>query len=273
MFIHHGSCEVRAAGGTFATASSGDAVFVVSGTVWELKPKDQVGAIRVLLAPDFMVQQVLWQLPKPLPEIALLQQRLRSMCLAPCQVIRAEPSLFKLLLPGLHGLSIATTQRRLHPEFYDRQRDVLGVMAVVMPSVRTRFGNLAHLELTKRFDFAAQQWIRVVNPEVQAALDVIDLEYATALTLDSVAERVSLSSRHLSRLFFNEMGMSTKQYMNLIRVRHMGVLLSSQPVTVEEATARVGWRSTKQGLRSFREVLGVTPTQFRARFDDAAQPA
>lgn len=88
-------------------------------------------------------------------------------------------------------------------------------------------------------------------------------EDPSALTKDFVAlaREVGLSERSLFRKFQKETGLSPGQWRRQMQVlRSLELLAKGQSVT--ETSFEVGYESTGAFIRAFRQILGVTPTEY-----------
>lgn len=80
--------------------------------------------------------------------------------------------------------------------------------------------------------------------------------------IKTMAEHINLSTRHLNRLFHQEMGMSTGEWLEGVRMARARELLSAQ-VPLKTVAFRCGYRSSDVLRRAFIKVTGLTPTVYR----------
>jgi transcriptional regulator GlxA family with amidase domain len=98
---------------------------------------------------------------------------------------------------------------------------------------------------------------------VQRALEIIDERHSGELRLGEIAEEVSLSKYHLSRLFRKSVGMSFQQYLTAIRVEKACRLLASSPVRlVTEVAFEAGFGSLRNMENHFRRLVGLSPAEY-----------
>jgi transcriptional regulator GlxA family with amidase domain len=111
---------------------------------------------------------------------------------------------------------------------------------------------------------------RLNVPAVQAGplrrvLDAVTADPGGEHTLTSMADRAGVSTRHLSRLFRGELGMSAGHFVELCRLEvARQLLVDGALVTVAARTA--GFGSDETLRRTFLRRLGVTPAAYRDRF-------
>jgi transcriptional regulator GlxA family with amidase domain len=86
------------------------------------------------------------------------------------------------------------------------------------------------------------------------------------LSLEALAEVAGVSPRHLSRLFRAELGMNPVAYVELTRVDIARRLLEDSAAPIKAIAHTAGFGSTTTFRRAFLRRLGVTPLQYRLRF-------
>ena len=98
----------------------------------------------------------------------------------------------------------------------------------------------------------------------QDAVQIVEAEYATELSLDDIARRVASSRRQLQRAY-SEIGDTTfRDHLTTVRMQRAAELLSSRGLTVREVAYRVGYRQPAQFAKAFRRQHGVSPSDYRA---------
>lgn len=98
---------------------------------------------------------------------------------------------------------------------------------------------------------------------VTQACRIIDAEEAA--TLDALAARVGLSSSHLHRVFKQATGLTPKAYAAARREQRVRSALGQQPTaSVTDAIYGAGYQSSSRFYEKSAQVLGMTPTRYRA---------
>ena len=90
------------------------------------------------------------------------------------------------------------------------------------------------------------------------------------LGLTSLARAANVSSRHLSRLFHAELGMSPAAYVELTRIDIARRLLEDSTASIKAIAYAAGFGSTVTLRRAFVRRIGVTPLDYRLRFRTTA---
>jgi two-component system, response regulator YesN len=109
--------------------------------------------------------------------------------------------------------------------------------------------------------------------ELPASHELIDsirsylaANYHCAVSLEEVARRYGFTSSYLIRVFKRQVGESPIQYLIHLRMDEARRLLSAAPeLEIREIGEIVGYADPHYFSRIFRNINGVTPTEFRAR--------
>lgn len=91
----------------------------------------------------------------------------------------------------------------------------------------------------------------------------IEENYNKDLKLDVLSRVAGMSRSHLSRQFKEVTGVTYSQYLAMARIREAKRLLKSSPFTVSEICYAVGYNDLTHFERSFKNMEGSTPSQFR----------
>jgi AraC-like DNA-binding protein len=106
---------------------------------------------------------------------------------------------------------------------------------------------------------------RVQNMHIKSGLEFMVNFFSTDLTVKQIAEEVGISSRHFSRLFVKEIGMSVSDYLNLLRIRKAKELLLNTDMDITRIAYAVGFNSSQYFTTRFKRLEHVTPGVFRER--------
>ena len=100
----------------------------------------------------------------------------------------------------------------------------------------------------------------------QAKLFIRD-NLSEQLKLEDVANHLYISSRHLSRLFSNELGDSFSNYIRKERVRRAARLLETTGIPIKEISDVTGFGSVHYFTRVFTSMMRVSPAKYRNNFE------
>lgn len=99
--------------------------------------------------------------------------------------------------------------------------------------------------------------------EVAAVKNYIYQHYEEDLNLETLAEKVYLSSGYLSFIFKKETGMNLNRYIRVFRMEKAGELLKNTNMKVAQISEKVGFSNVSYFCRSFREFYGRSPESHR----------
>jgi AraC-like DNA-binding protein len=99
---------------------------------------------------------------------------------------------------------------------------------------------------------------------LRRARDLIDRDYAQPLDVPSMARAALMSPAHFSRKFHAAYGETPYSYLMTRRVERAKALLR-QGMSVTDACVTVGCTSLGSFSSRFSEIVGETPSQYRAR--------
>ncbi|CAB4333650.1 unannotated protein [freshwater metagenome] len=93
---------------------------------------------------------------------------------------------------------------------------------------------------------------------------IVELEYASELTLDELAQRVASSRRQLQRAFAEVGNTTFRQYLTRVRMDRAAEMLIRSDLTVREIAHNVGYRQPAQFAKAFRRRHGAAPSDYRS---------
>jgi AraC-like DNA-binding protein len=109
-------------------------------------------------------------------------------------------------------------------------------------------------------------------PALRRAHDLIDREFASPIDLDAMARAAGYSRFHFARAFRAAYGESPRAYLTRRRIERAKALLRSANLTVTEICFAVGFESLGSFGSRFRQLVGHTPSAYRAMSVEAAGP-
>lgn len=127
------------------------------------------------------------------------------------------------------------------------------------PGGQSQFSSYVFSEAKTRQDFRElQAWI-ISNPGAD-------------LSVESLAERMTMSPRHFSRLFCQEVGITPAKFVNRVRLEAAKNMMLQTDQPVEGVAVNCGFNSGEQMRRSFQRLLKTTPQDYRALFKPPLGP-
>jgi AraC-like DNA-binding protein len=105
------------------------------------------------------------------------------------------------------------------------------------------------------------------SPEVRRALALTEATIADAPTIEAVAHDVGLASRSLARRFEDELGMTWRAALRRARLlRSIELLAGDESRSIAAIAMDVGYSSLSAFNAAFRDLVGQTPSDYRATF-------
>jgi transcriptional regulator GlxA family with amidase domain len=86
------------------------------------------------------------------------------------------------------------------------------------------------------------------------------------LSVESLAERMNLSTRHFNRKFKAVFGSTPADFVETLRLDEARWLLANNDVAIENLANAVGYSGGDVFRRAFERRFGVVPSEYRARF-------
>ncbi|MCJ8012653.1 response regulator [Paenibacillus sp. KQZ6P-2] len=101
---------------------------------------------------------------------------------------------------------------------------------------------------------------------IEDVVRIIDREYSSELTLESIARQVYLSPGYLSRLFKKYKGKSIIKHITSIRLERAGELLLTTNKKITDIGKEVGYPNFAYFSSLFKNCYGKTPSQYREEY-------
>lgn len=126
------------------------------------------------------------------------------------------------------------------------------------------FETLAHIV----FDWLGQEtplWLPTTTDPIVAAIAAHMDDHLATVTAADACRAIGISERTMRRRFATSLGMSWSSYLRQCRVLRAMTMLAEGDATVLGAATAVGLESPTSLTRAFRDLLGETPSTYRAR--------
>ncbi len=106
---------------------------------------------------------------------------------------------------------------------------------------------------------------------LRRARDLADRHYAEPLDLDTLAA-AGVSKYHFLRSFTAVYGLTPAQYLSERRIERAQDLLRATNLTVTEVCHLVGFSSLGSFSSRFRELVGISPSAYQAKYAESGAP-
>ncbi len=105
-----------------------------------------------------------------------------------------------------------------------------------------------------------------LSPAVYTASEWIKSHCCEDISPYDVAVGVHYSLKYLSALFSRETGVTLKEQINRSRIENAEHILSDSSASVKEVAYSCGFSDEKYFMRLFKKYKGLTPSEYRSRF-------
>ncbi len=99
--------------------------------------------------------------------------------------------------------------------------------------------------------------------QVKPAVEYIEKNYAGQISLAEIARAAHLSVSRLAHLFKEQLGITIIDYLTGVRIEHAKQMLLSTNKSCTEICFEVGYNNQSYFTRTFKDIVGLTPRQFR----------
>lgn len=107
---------------------------------------------------------------------------------------------------------------------------------------------------------------------LRRARDLADRRYAEPIDLDELASSAGVSKYHFLRCFAATYGKTPAVYLAERRIERAQDLLRATNLTVTEVCFLVGYSSLGSFSNKFRQLVGVSPSEYQARYAEQGAP-
>jgi transcriptional regulator GlxA family with amidase domain len=115
--------------------------------------------------------------------------------------------------------------------------------------------------------FAAPVWMpRAKRTSIREVQEAIEAEPGGSHSIGELARRATMSPRHFTRVFTDEVGEAPGQYVERIRTEAARRQLEETDDTVMAIAGRCGFGTAETMRRNFIRRVGVSPDQYRKAF-------
>jgi len=104
---------------------------------------------------------------------------------------------------------------------------------------------------------------------VKKAKEYIAQNYAENITIDDIANHVFINKYYLQRFFKKMTGTTILKYINDYRLNICKDLLTSTSLSIEEITAKAGFRNRQHLIYAFKNRYDITPSEYRKKYLNA----
>lgn len=101
---------------------------------------------------------------------------------------------------------------------------------------------------------------------IKKAQQYIEDHFHEKITVDELASMFSLSRRNLERRFKRATSNTVVEYMQRVKIEAAKMSLESSRENVNEVMYKVGYTDTKAFRTTFKKITGISPIQYRSKY-------
>lgn len=105
-----------------------------------------------------------------------------------------------------------------------------------------------------------------IQPNIREIQNWILAHLHERLSVANLADMARMSLRNFTRVFHQEVGLSTLEFIEMARFEQAGQLLADLNLPIKTVATRCGFTTDDHMRRAFQKRLGITPKIYRERF-------
>ena len=146
-------------------------------------------------------------------------------------------------------------------EFYvEEASGVLGALLV----------EIARLNRVSQEDRVEEETGKLTNM-ITRVLDFVSYHYMEDIRIEDLAKICHISETHFRRVFTSHMKVSPLEYINSVRIHTACEFLQKTDIPVADIAHKCGFTTNSTFNRNFRQIMGVTPVEWRKRPENYEQ--
>jgi AraC-like DNA-binding protein len=178
------------------------------------------------------------------------------------QVFRRTPSTkrFKKIATQLISWGMKVNLARLEDAYFHSR--------VVSPSQYRAIVRLLEIfaeHLALIANHIALQRYQKDSPMIRHAKDYVASHHSEPIKLKQIARALNISTFHFCRRFKQTTGLTFVEYLSRVRIEKAKMLLQNNNLRVSEIAYEVGFQTLTHFNRTFRKLVGHSPTEYRSR--------
>ena len=105
---------------------------------------------------------------------------------------------------------------------------------------------------------------------IYSLLRYIDRHIYDIPDLATVSQKFGYNQCYISHVFKEKVGVSMREYIRAKRIESSLEFLKCNEISVEKAAQMMGYESSQSYCKAFKNVMGITPTQYRKALSEGA---
>ena len=117
-------------------------------------------------------------------------------------------------------------------------------------------------ELISHLEMLEEHKSPLADGYVRTAINIMENEYHTGVTVEDIADRLHLNRSHFSTTFKKVIGKSPREFLISLRMKKAAEWLREEHLSVSITAASVGYPDVFSFSRAFKNYYGVSPSEY-----------
>lgn len=135
------------------------------------------------------------------------------------------------------------------------------IIGETVPAARIGWAQIILGHIIPRFDVSSDK--TGADAVVSKLMNYISTNFRNSITLEILSEELGMSKSQISHIFSDKIRISLRSCVGIQRSGYAAQLMKTSNDTLRNIAAQSGFESLRTFNRVFREVYGLTPSQFR----------
>jgi len=109
------------------------------------------------------------------------------------------------------------------------------------------------------------------DEQIKKAQEFIENNFQEKITVDQLASMFAIGRRNLERRFKKATSNTVVEYIQRVKMEAAKMNLESSRENVNEVMYKVGYTDTKAFRNTFKRITGLSPVQYRSKYNRQAQ--
>jgi two-component system, response regulator YesN len=149
----------------------------------------------------------------------------------------------------------------VHPLYLHHLSEKFAILIEKAPSLN-KLTTIGKLMVSEYCDLVHEFSTSAYHSIVKKAVEYIQFNLETPLTLNQIAEEIHVNPTHLSRKFKEETGKTPIEYIHHKRIEAAKLYLYRGNQSITDIAFLVGFNDVNYFTRVFKKITGLTPTQY-----------
>lgn len=161
-----------------------------------------------------------------------------------------------------HPLNPTIAAAQVHDNIRYAMQEILAEVSALSDRAISALIQLILARAIPLLTLVKNQTTETVNLTIRLVRYVSE-HFQEPLTLDLLANALSISKYHVSRIFSTKLNTNFRQYLNDIRLHHAAELILATDMNYTDIWIESGFESQRTFYRAFHTFYGMTPREYR----------